>query len=265
MLAMLVLGRFHKEDMTSLLDYYIYICKRVCSKSADSSQQEKPYPTFRDFQKLKSAFVCLCNELNQKKVLLAMSHKTLRRELEKRLNQRDGSLDEWKKEMREWYRCWDEEENTTEGAPAPRTPAPAPAPTPAPAPSPCATAALDDEDKPLLCFNWVDAQGGGGGSEKAGGGEGAHGGGEADVLSATLPASEGRTVGEEASVSDTGADEMGVEDIKHVSEATPRDEEKKRISEWADRIIANEHREREIAGVEGHWKSGNELLQAKEP
>ena len=210
MLAMLVLGRFHKEDMTSLLDYYIYVCKSVCSRSADSSQQEKPYPTFRDFQKLKSAFVCLCNELNQKKVLLAMSHKTLRRELEKRLNQGDGSLDEWKKEMREWYRCWDEEENTTEGAP-----------------------------------------GGGGGG---GGGEGAHGGGEADALSATLPASEGRTVGEEASVSDTGADEMGVED-----EATPRDEEKKRISEWADRIIANEHREREIAGVEGHWTSGNEL------
>jgi hypothetical protein len=63
---------------------------------------------------IQSAFVGLCDELGSEDVA-KWTWKTLRRTLERRLNKGEGDLDEWKKEMREWYDRWLEGEEVAKG------------------------------------------------------------------------------------------------------------------------------------------------------
>ena len=62
---------------------------------------------------IRSALVCLCDELGLK-VLMEMSAKMLRRRLERQLGREEGGLDEWKKELMEWYESWLEDKTTAE-------------------------------------------------------------------------------------------------------------------------------------------------------
>lgn len=224
-----VLRRFDKENMTSHLDYFIYVCKSVCSKSADSPKHEK-LPTFKDFQEMKSYQSTFVSILDEKKGLWEVPLKRLRRELEKQLNLDDGCLDVWKTEIKEWYRSWVQGKFVS------------------------IFEALRDE-KVLSEMTRKSLR---------------------QELEKRLSLGEGSLDDWKEEIkewygswSEGGETTKGKDQLEGAGEetdaATTKNQEIQRISKWADRIIANEDRERDIAGVKGSWSSGNSTNSSLHP